>query len=708
MQLCNTSIQGNPVTQPGISYGYYGYTNMMSSMYTNSTAKQTYKQSWLSGGETGETEVMTHNLLTAGATKGRAPIRRDDLQFVSKENPGQLKGYVPLCDLRTPGDYDNPMNLALDTTNLGSQYLYMYLKTDAGGRVTTDADGNQVKEEGNFNYYQKKHYVAGIFCGSGKTPEEAIRNLYAKASEHWAGIAAQFPDVSATPLVTEFDEIIPYDLADKTPWYECCIRDTEYCDPKDDEWVRGNDAANMRWGHENWKKDYGLGYSQLYAPEKTPDDLEHTRDYAYIGVVRTAYAEEKATFTVKDKDGSEIEKSRTVYPAYAMLKYYTDDNSPSETLNVADVKCQLAGGPVNSSEGQYYLYYSMNSATASFSAPITEIDVSGEEFINGFNTSYSCKDSDRVDHVLPEYNKLRMRTDEFKYIHTKYDMEDLPYIERLYIGIGNNKKEAYADLIGTTNANGASGVNCNYNSFSDKWIAVGYRRTANAGSAVRDVFLYAGDNPPEKINVDCYKLTQTKRQGRVVESAAQTEAEYRLIKHNLKSGSEVMSLNQGGGGKGLYLYYTSTSNRLAYDKTAEAEILPVHSIAFGYGDISPSHASAQDLAAVYGETLHGQKNFDPEAYKNPIWECVLGQTASPQNYKIDGSGGVPMSLNYGQLPMKGNEKHHTSGDMRVMMFVDRGMGVIGEKQYTPREKAALTDAGYYSATEKFGRLTQVK
>ena len=42
MQTTNVSIQGNPVTQAGISYGYYGYTNMISSLYTNSEAKQKY------------------------------------------------------------------------------------------------------------------------------------------------------------------------------------------------------------------------------------------------------------------------------------------------------------------------------------------------------------------------------------------------------------------------------------------------------------------------------------------------------------------------------------------------------------------------------------------------------------------------------------------------------------------------------------------
>ena len=699
MLLSNTSIQGNPVTQPGISYGYYGYTNMNSSLYTNSTARQKYDLDWLSGGET---EVLTHNLLTAGPTKGRDPIKRDDLQFVSKANPGQISGYVPLCDLRTPGDYDHPMNLALDTSNLGSQYLYLYMKTSAGGRTG--------EENANQNIYKKKHYVAAIFCGSGKTPEEAIRNLYSQASNNWAGIAAQFPDVSATPLVTEFDEILPIDLADQTPWYQCYCRDVGPTDPADDEWVRGDDAAHLRWGHENTTTNYGAGYKYWFAPDSddTADNFEKTRNYAYVGVVRTAYAQETATITVTDDDGNVTKKTQTVYPAYAILKYYSDD-SPSSTLSVGNVKCTLAGGPVKSKEGQYYLYYSANKATAAFSAPITEIDLSAEAFINGYNTSFSCKSSDRVNNVLPEYSQLRMRTDEFKYIHTKFDMQDLPYIEHIYLGVGNNKKEAYADLIGTTSANAASDVNCNYNSYSDKWIAVGYRRTATATNAVKDVFLYSGDNPPAEVSVDGYAIGQSKVRGQTVTTVTAGSVPYTLIKHNLKVGSEVMSLNEGGGGTGLYLYYCGAKKRIAYEKTAEAEIPPIRNIVFAYGDVSPKYATTEELAEVFGGTFHGQKIYDQEAYKDPSWEYVLGVEKSPAAFKIDGSAGTPMSLNYGQRPYQGNTKYHAAGDKRVIMYVDRGsydQADTGTVKYTPRSKASLSSVGYYSATTKFGRLTQ--
>ena len=688
MQCSNVSIQGNPVTQPGICYGYFGYTNMPTSWYPNHDAKQRSSIPWLSGGDT---EILSHYLLTSGPTEGRKPIKRDDLKFVSSENPGQIDGYVPLCDLRTPGDYDHPMNLALDTTNLGSEYLYMFMKTDAGGR--------EKESGGNFNKYQKKHYVAGIFCGTGKTPEEAISNLYGKATENWARLAKSFPDISATPLVTEFDEILPIDLSDTKPWYERYRRDISGTNPSDNEWVYGNDSAELRWSHAQYKKNPFSG--SVYAPSDLPDNKEKTRDYAYIGVVRTNYAEEEATITETQEDGTTKTTTQTVFPAYALLKYY-NDSAPS-VLTVGHVKCYLAGGPVKSKEGQYYLYYSTNSATAPFSAPITEIDLSDEAFINGYNTSFSCSESDRVDHMLPEYSMLRMRTDEYKYIHTKYDMADLPYIEQIYLGIGKNKKEAYADLIGTTNANAATDVNCNYNSYSDKWIAIGYRRTAKSESAVRDLFLYAGEDPPDSVKIDGYKISETKKNGKVTTVVKPDQIQYKLIKHNLKAGAEVLSLNEGGG-QGLYLYYGGKS-RFAYENDALKEITPIRSIAFGYGDISPKHAGAKELAEVFGETLHGMKNFDLEAYRDPSWEYVLGISGSPENYKIDSSNGTVMSLNYGQRPMRGNSKRHT-GDNRVIMYVDHAPFNGALPEYRTRSNAALSNAGYYSATSKFGVLTQ--
>lgn len=698
LQACNVSIQGNPITHAGICYGYYNYTNMSTSLYTNHNCNQKSDLPWLSGGET---EVLSRYLLQNGPAEGRDPIARDELLIVTHAKPGTYDNYVPVCDLRSPGDYSHPMNFALDTTNNGSEYIYLYLRNDAGGRTDSEADDSAV--------YTKKHYIAAVYVGSGRTPEEAIANIYKQMQANWGSLTQQFPDLSDQPLVTELDEILTIDLADEKPWYTLFKHDTKHCDPSDDEWVRGNEAADRRWGHAEY---IGSWKTNNVGASADPDDKEKYHDCAYMGIVRTRYSREQAMLNIKDKNGNVTPTPGMVYPVYALMKYYTDDKSSPDTLHVGNTILNLAGGPVKSKEGQYFVYYSTNEGTASFSSPVTEIDISDVEFINGYNSCYSCSSSDRVNFTLPAYSTLRMRTDEYLYFHTKYDMADLPYIEYLYLGIGNSRKEAYVDLIGSTNASAASTVNCNYNSYSDKWIAIGYRRTADASKAIRDVFLYSGDNPPDEINIDGYTLSTTKKQGKQVTTATAAQIPYALLKHNIPAGgSEVVSMNEGAGGTGLYLYFANTSKKIAYEKSAEAEIFPIRNLAFGYGDISPLYASSEQLADVYGTTMHGMKVFDKSAYEDPTWEYILGvRGTSPEVYKIDGSAGFPMSMNYGQLPMDGNKVHHAEGDMRVIMYVDRSSYQAGDKQtkFMPRVNAQLTAAGYYNDTTAYGILTQSK
>ena len=336
-----------------------------------------------------------------------------------------------------------------------------------GGAFYLDAGGRE-SDNVTSNVYSAKKYVAAVFCGVGSTPEEAIGNLYGNAASSWAALAAGHKDISATPLVTEFDEIIPVDLSSEHPWYELYCGDTSVKSLKNGEWVYGNEMAHYRWE----------GYSREDA--KPVDEYEKSFNCAYIGVVRT-----------DDKAGA----------AYGLLKYYTGAAKAPSTLSTGGTKCYLAGGPVKSKEGSYFLYYSPNTGTASYQAPITGLHISDEMFINGYNTSFTVSESDRVNNELPKYGQLRMRTDEYKYIHLGYERAELPYYEQLYLGVGNTKEEAYADMVGTTNAYGAMDVDCNYNSFSKKWIAIGYRRTADKSSAIRDVFLYSGDNPPEQIRI---------------------------------------------------------------------------------------------------------------------------------------------------------------------------------------------------------------
>ena len=683
---CSVSIQGCPIMHAGISASYYNVNTMHFPLYTNYEAKQKTDLPWMAkngDSDSYETEILTRYLLTAGPRDGVSPLRREDITFGTQEKPVTPGGFVPLCDLRTPGDYDHPMNLALETTNKGSKYLYLYLKADAGGR---DIDREEVRnDKGKVtqkakilpinNEYAAKEYVTAIFCGVGKTPEAAISNLYVNMSKQWASIAEACDDLSKHPMITEMAEILPVDLSNSHPWYDLHLNSTDVSSLDDGKWVRGNEAAYYRWDGHNPTES-----------SQSADDYENTGNCAYIGVVRTG-----------------VKKNA----AYGLLKLYSDDESSSSTLNVGATKCYLAGGPVQSPEGSYYLYYTPNTGAGGYKAPITKLAVNDEIFINGYNSTYTVSDNDRDGLDLPSFSQMRKRPDEYKYIHLGYNRADLPYYEGIYIGVGKSKKDAFIDMISTSGAFGATDVDCNYNSFSGKWIAIGYRRTATAKDGITDIFLYQGDDPPEKVYIDGGYTA--KKSGKELMFSDYTVngagVEYKLLKHNLKVGSDIVSLNEGNGGKGLYLYYTTKS--FYYAPEAEAQIAPITNLSFTYGDISPRMATAEDLAAVYENTYYayGKKDFSSAYYQNPIWECVLGVSGSPMNYSPSGEGAKRFSLNEGVLPGIGNSGWHT-GDHRVYMYVDRQIS-SGKGAFKIRENAKLPEFGYYSAKSIFGVLRQV-
>ena len=681
-QACNVSIQGSPIMSAGITAGYFNPSSMAFPLYTNYDAKQKSDLDWITKSET---EILSRYLMTSGPRKGIPALKEGEIRFSTSQTPGKIDGYLPITDLRTPGDYEHPMNFALDTTNMGSKYLYLYLKKNTGetktdqdevknanGQVTTPAVVKQIDHE-----YTQKKYVLAVVCGVGRNPETAIRNLYENAAKMWPNLAAQNKDIDSRPLFTQLDEIIPVDLSSEHPWYDLKINDTNIKSLKNGVWVRGNEAAYYRWdGHP-------------FVADKAIDEYEKDQKCAYIGVIRGAT------------------KSKA---AYGLLKYYTDKDAAPEELTAGSTKCLRAGGPVNSPEGKYFLYYSTNSGTAAYQAPITSLHVSKDIFINGYNTSFTVSESDRKDSALPQYSQLRMRTDEYNYIHLGYDRSALPYYEQLYIGIGDTKEEAFADMIGTTNAYAAIDVNCNYNSFSKQWIAIGYRRTSTKKNAIRDVFLYYGDDPQDQIRIDggyMYvqeKNEETQKKEWVYKDYSDTKGTgvpYKLVKHNMKTGSEVLSLNEGNGGQGLYLYYTTAD--FYREKAVESQVTPITNIVFTYGDISPRHASNEDLAAVFERSYYAAKSFAASDYQSPVWECVLGVSDSPTNWKLTGEGASRYSLNKGAVPgLNGNSWE--GSDNRVYMYVDRA---LKNTNYIVRESAKLPANGYYSRESKFGFIKQV-
>lgn len=686
MITTNVSLQGQPVPSAGIGLGIYSPNTMRQPLYTNYTASQKSDIPWITSEET---EIMTHHLLTAGPRAGIVPIKREDILITTEENPGEKSGYLPICDMRTPTDKTHPLNFALDTTNKGSKYLYIYQKVNSGGRT----------KEATSNIYTQKKYVVGVFCGSGKNTEEALKNLYAKAAKEWASIASSHEDIPSKPTVWEFDEIIPVDISGRHPWYELHKNDSDVSSLPNDEVVYGNEAAWYRWDDHMLDGIAGDG-SNKESDEKC----------AYIGVVRSNNKSKNAL------------KNEAVY---GMVKYYTNKETPPSTLNVGSTETVLVGGPVDSKEGRYFLYYSTNSGTGNYSAPVTFIDISKEVFINGFNTSFTVSDSDEKNNKLPEYSELRMRADENMYIHLGYDRAELPYYEKLFIGVGKTKNEAFVDLIGTTNAFAAMDVNCNYNSFSDQWIAIGYRRTKEKDDAIRDVFLYYGDEPTEdmeEIHLDgAYSLEDDYEGGLEYspyedyyydENDEEVDIEgvpYTLLKHEMKTGEETISLNEGNGGKGLYLYYTSA--RFAYDREKEAEVFPITNICFTYGDISPKYATKEDFAKAYYNAYYIKESYQEDEFENTHWESVLGVTGSPLNWKPSAEGAQRFSFNKGVIPGRGNKGWHT-GDTRVYMYVDRADNAQTEDgdpvEYTIRKNARLPEFGYYSAESNYGKIKQSK
>ena len=692
MLLSNVSVQGCPMFAAGSSASIYNMTSMNHPLYVNYEASQKSDLDWMTDKET---EIMTHSLLTAGPKSGMVPLKKGDILFSTSENPGEKPGYLPICDMRTPNDKSHPLNFALDTTNKGSKYLYLYQKSNSGGRTG--------EENPNNNYRQKK-YVVGVFCGSGRNPEEAIRNLYAKAAQNWAGIASKHTDISSNPTTWEFDEIIPVDLSSTGVWYENWYKeDTNVSSLPNDEIRYGNKAAYYRWQyHKETSKYWGSSI----------DDFEINQKCAYIGVVRS------------DNDTDKAQYKEAVY---GMVKYYTDAETPSSTLNLGDTETKLAGGPVNSPEGRYFLYYSTNTGTAPYSAATTHIEISKDIFINGFNTSFTVSASEEKNNRLPEYSQLRMRPDEYMYIHLGYDRDELPYYEKLFIGVGKTKAEAFTDLIGSSNAFAAMDVNCNYNSFSDKWIAIGYRRTSEKEDAIRDIFLYYGDKPTEDmeeiyIKKNTYSVEDDYEGGFEYapfedyyydEDGNEIDVEgvpYTLLKHEMKTGEEIISLNEGNGGKGLYLYYTTA--RFAYAEQMEAEVFPITNMCFAYGDISPRYATQQDLSNAFNGAyyIRAKADYRENEFDNPHWESVLGVKGSPLNWNPSTEGATRLSLNEGILPGIGNSGWHTE-DTRVYMYVDRADNEQvedgGEVEYTVRKNAHLPEFGYYAAESNFGKLKQV-
>ena len=151
---------------------------------------------------------------------------------------------------------------------------------------------------------------------------------------------------------------------------------------------------------------------------------------------------------------------------------------------------------------------------------------------------------------------------------------------------------------------------------------------------------------------------------------------------------------------GLYLYYTTCE--FYREKSLESEVAPITNLVFSYGDISPRYATTEDLAAAFKRSYDSTSVFDASNYSNPIWECVMGVTGSPANWKLTGEGAERYSFNKGAVPgMNGNGWE--GSDNRVYAYVDRA---LNGRKYAVRNNCKLPEFGYYSPESTFGIAKQ--
>ena len=139
---------------------------------------------------------------------------------------------------------------------------------------------------------------------------------------------------------------------------------------------------------------------------------------AYIGVTRT----DKADKAIK-----------------GVLLYQLDDSVAPNVVKLEGVEYICAGtqAPIEMNGKTYYLYYTTNSGVAPC-APITEIMVDNFPMTSGYATNLSGDKNADAPYGNPNQTN---------FIHLKYDKAERGIFNKLFIGIGSNKRAALCELL---------------------------------------------------------------------------------------------------------------------------------------------------------------------------------------------------------------------------------------------------------------------
>jgi hypothetical protein len=181
--------------------------------------------------------------------------------------------------------------------------------------------------------------------------------------------------------------------------------------------------------------------------------------------------------------------------------------------------------PVTSPNGRkYYLYTSTSSGASPAAAPVTEITVNESVFESGMATVLTVdngdipKQTDRLGKTIQEEQLVTPYGDinETLFMHVNTD-ENLLGIDTFYVGTGWSEKAAQSDLLSQGAVyclpmdlnKGVKNSPCVYIGYSkyDPEFTKSKRTKYYMELAVKDLYVYIGDDPQRSIKVDGNKYT---------------------------------------------------------------------------------------------------------------------------------------------------------------------------------------------------------
>ena len=361
-----------------------------------------------------------------------------------------------------------------------------------------------------------------------------------------------------------------------------------------------------------WYNKQEGNVSSAYAPEN--------KSAAYIGVTRT------------DKTDEAIKG--------VILYEYTDNTAPNEITLDTNVTYYCAGvkSPIYYEGRTYFLYYTRNKGAVP-GKPIESISIDTVPIIKGSATNLCGrrnKDTTFGNGNIPNF------------IHLKYTKAE-GFYTKLYVGRGQTKKEAMADLL----SQGCVEV-LDYDlntGIRGRSIVLGYR-SGGLDQAVLDK-----QKTEEAYAAKFAKQTEEAIYDIIVTSGEPFHPEgivSKNIYYHPVGSSEYDSDLNGTEGRALHMYYANPYYSATYNKTNNANTLLPQDVFTGY----ITHLALTESDRVPYNSTSAATNQSSNAYK---WEYIMknGDTE-------------PVDLNEGAVSYS---PHHAQ-DIRISMFAQRSDGSI--------------------------------